>query len=166
LRLAYADPPYPGKSRLYKGHRDYAGEVDHFRLICRLEHEFPDGWALSTSAESLGHVLRFCPARVRVAAWFRGERVTVSYSPLSAWEPVLYCGGRARKSEGDDRRTDALVFVSRPRRSDPRRVIGAKPSQFAFWLFGLLGMLPGDDFHDLYPGSGRVLDAWKLFGRK
>ena len=31
LRLAYADPPYPGKAWLYRGHPDYAGEVDHAR---------------------------------------------------------------------------------------------------------------------------------------
>ena len=36
LRLAYADPPYPGKAWLYRGHPDYAGEVDHAALIRRL----------------------------------------------------------------------------------------------------------------------------------
>lgn len=28
MRFAYADPPYPGKSFYYKGHRDYGGEVE------------------------------------------------------------------------------------------------------------------------------------------
>jgi hypothetical protein len=32
LRLAYADPPYPGKARLYQDHPDYGGEVDHAEL--------------------------------------------------------------------------------------------------------------------------------------
>lgn len=33
LSLAYADPPYPGKAYLYRGHPDYAGEVDHRKLL-------------------------------------------------------------------------------------------------------------------------------------
>ena len=32
----YADPPYPGKAWLYRGHPDYGGEVDHAALIGRL----------------------------------------------------------------------------------------------------------------------------------
>jgi len=36
LRLAYADPPYPGKAWLYRDHPDYGGEVDHAALIERL----------------------------------------------------------------------------------------------------------------------------------
>lgn len=50
LRLAYADPPYPGNARLYRDHPDYGGEVDHAALIERLSAY--DGWALSTSAEA------------------------------------------------------------------------------------------------------------------
>jgi len=46
VRVAYADPPYPGCAHLYKDHPDYAGEVDHAELIDRMEREFPDGWAL------------------------------------------------------------------------------------------------------------------------
>jgi hypothetical protein len=33
FRLAYADPPYPGLAWMYRGHSDYAGEVDHAALI-------------------------------------------------------------------------------------------------------------------------------------
>lgn len=30
MRIAYADPPYPGQARKHYGqHPDYAGEVDH-----------------------------------------------------------------------------------------------------------------------------------------
>ena len=110
-------------------------------------------------------MLRFCPASCRVAAWVRGERPTVAFHPLSAWEPVIYCGGRARKVLPDRRRVDALVAFSRPRRSDPERVIGAKPAAFCYWMFDLLGLLPGDDLVDLFPGSGGVSRAFKLFGK-
>ena len=59
LRLAYADPPYPGKARLYRDHPDYAGEVDHAALLADLSGY--DGWALSTSAQALPVVLALCP---------------------------------------------------------------------------------------------------------
>ncbi|MGZ4619816.1 MAG: hypothetical protein ACXV3F_14160 [Frankiaceae bacterium] len=42
LRLAYADPPYPGKARLYRDHPDFGGEVDHAALIEHLAAY--DGW--------------------------------------------------------------------------------------------------------------------------
>lgn len=94
LRLAYADPPYPGLSaKYYTGHPDYAGEVDHAELISRLASTY-DGWALSTSAAALPDVLALCPAGVRVAAWHRGPIPTRARGPLSAWEPVIYAGGR------------------------------------------------------------------------
>lgn len=97
LRLAYADPPYPGLSRRYYGkHPDFAGEVDHKRLIEQLDGY--DGWALSTSARALQDVLALCPPGTRVAAWVRGERPTRSAGPLNAWEPVIYFGGRREAS--------------------------------------------------------------------
>jgi hypothetical protein len=163
LRLGYADPPYPGTARrYYRDHPDFAGEVDHNRLVEQLVDGFPDGWALSTSAAALPAVLASCPTSVRVAAWFRGERPTPSYRPLVAWEPVVFCGGRAYLSSIDTRRLDALVHVARPRTTDPRRVTGAKPAAFCWWLSDLLGMLPGDELVDLFPGSGGVARAWSL----
>lgn len=148
MRLAYADPPYPRRTTCRS------------RLVEQLVDGFPDGWALSTSAEALPAVLALCPPTVRVAAWVRGERPTVSYRPLSAWEPVIYFGGRALRSPVDARRVDALVHVSRPRTTDPARVIGAKPAAFCWWLFALLGAQPGDELVDLFPGSGGVARAW------
>ncbi len=94
LRLAYADPPYPGRAaRYYRTHQDYAGEVDHAALIANLA-EF-DGWAISTSADALQEVLALCPPGVRIAAWHRGERPNKeARGPLNAWEPVIFHGGR------------------------------------------------------------------------
>src|SRR5262249_9327369 len=51
-----ADPPYPGKARLYRDHPHYRGEVDHAVLIGHLAAY--DGEALSTSAAALPQVLR------------------------------------------------------------------------------------------------------------
>ncbi|MEV0592467.1 hypothetical protein [Nonomuraea cavernae] len=163
LRLAYADPPYPGNARLYRGHRDYAGEVDHEALIGRLMAY--DGWALSTSAAALPAVLALCPPEVRVAAWHRGERPTVSRWPLSAWEPVIYTGGRPSdpSRRPGARRVDSLVHGVSAMTTLPGRVIGAKPAAFCRWLFDLLGAVPGDSFDDLFPGSGAVSRAWAVF---
>lgn len=166
-RFAYADPPYPGKSGLYRGHRDFAGEVDHRELLERLVDEYPHGWALSTSAEALQRVLALCPPGVRVAAWVRGERPTSSYRPLSSWEPVIVAGGRPvlRAATGEERRIDSLVCGVAPRLTDPERVIGAKPAEFCYWVFDLLGAQPGDELDDLYPGSGGVARAWAEVNR-
>lgn len=166
MRFAYADPPYPKLARRYYAGVDrHAAEVDHAHLVARLEHDYPDGWALSTSAAALPAVLALCPPGVDVAAWVRGERATTHLRPLSAWEPVIVRGGRdLLTGPGPDvRRVDALVYGARPRTTDPRRVIGAKPAAFAWWLFDLLGALPGDDLDDLFPGSGGIARAWSLY---
>jgi hypothetical protein len=162
LRLAYADPPYPGKAWLYRGHPDYAGEVNHGALIARLGTY--DGWALSTSAAALPAVLALCPPGVQVAAWHRGERPTASYWPLSGWEPVIYHGGRPiEPSRLQERRVDSLVHGVSVMTTLPRRVIGAKPAAFCRWIFTLLGAAPGDTLDDLFPGSGAVTRAWATF---
>lgn len=164
LRLAYFDPPYPGLADYYVGHPDFAGEVDHAALI-ESARAF-DGCALSTSADALPAILGLCarilPRRVRVAGWFRGARSRNGKRPSSAWEPVIYWGGRAL----DGAPPDALLHGVRPRTTDPRRVIGAKPGAFAFWMFSLLGALPGDDFLDVYPGSGGIARAWDLYASR
>ncbi|MEV4735541.1 MULTISPECIES: hypothetical protein [unclassified Microbacterium] len=215
LRLAYADPPYPGLSRrYYEGHDDYAGEVDHARLIEQLDAF--DGWALSTSERALHYVLGLCPRGVRVASWHRGERATRSGGPLNAWEPVIYFGGRKDPSRfttaahdasplqtvrvadpdtsrGDrrhlepslvddrhvaripatsdpspeySRRIDVLQYRPGVRTTDPGRVVGAKPPQFARWMFDLLGAEPQDELHDLFPGSGGIQRAWDVFSTR
>ncbi len=161
LRLAYADPPYPGKARLYRDHPDYGGEVDHAALIARLSGY--DGWALSTSAEALPVVLALCPPGVRVAAWHRGERPTRSRWPLHAWEPVIYRGGRQLVT--GTRRVDSIVCGVGPLDTLPGRVIGAKPAAVCRWIFTLLGACPGDTLEDLFPGSGAVGRAWAAFTR-
>lgn len=172
IRLAYADPPYPGMAGLYRDHPDYAGEVDHAELIRRLAIDY-DGWALSTSAASLQYVLSLCPPDVRVASWHRGERPTRSGRPLNGWEPVIYWGGRVdpdlslvddgTRRGGPARRVDALAYFSRPRHADPDRILGGKPAPFCRWMFELLGAQPQDAFTDLFPGSGGVGRAWRVY---
>lgn len=154
LRLAYADPPYPGNAGLYRGRPDYAGEIDHRALIERLIGY--DGWALSTSAAALPAVLGLCPLGVRVAAWFRGAR------SVSSWEPVIYRPARP-VDPAAGMRPDALMHGVAPMTVLPGRVIGAKPAAFCRWVFDLLGAALSDSLDDLFPGSGAVARAWAVF---
>lgn len=164
LRLAYADPPYPGKASLYRDHPDFAGEVDHAPLLARLAGY--DGWALSTSAEALPAVLALCVAQdlaVRVAAWCRRARPHATARIVNAWEPVVYAGGR-RLPGSAPQAVDALEGVSPRRRATvPGAVIGMKPPAFCAWVFALLGALPGDQLDDLFPGSGIVSWCWESY---
>lgn len=73
MRIAYADPPYPGCAHLYREHPDFAGEVDHAELLERLR-DF-DGWVLHTSAPALRDLLPLTPPHVRVMPWVRSGGV-------------------------------------------------------------------------------------------
>lgn len=163
-RLAYADPPYPGKAFYYRGHKDYAGEVDHAELLSRLATY--DGWALSTSARALPDVLALAVERglaVRVAAWVRGARPHATpRHALNAWEPVIYVPVSSRGT-GAARRLDVLQHGVAPMTTLPGRVIGAKPAAFCRWMFDLIGAGPDDSLDDLFPGSGIVGMAWRAY---
>lgn len=164
-RIAYADPPYPGLSRrYYAGHPDYAGEVDHQALIESLSDGF-DTWALSTSARALPEVLALCPPGARVACWVRNARPhATARLPLNAWEPLIYVNPRPVAQDlHDTSRVDVLTLGVTARRTDPARVIGAKPAGFARWMFHLLGARPHDEFVDVFPGSGGIQRAWVEF---
>ncbi len=161
MRFAYADPPYPGKS----GYYPEGEEVDHASLVDRLTAGYPDGWALSTSAEALQDVLALCPSGVRICAWTRAVRRTSAYRALSAWEPLIVAGGRPlRVVDVGERRVvqdleDALIYRGRYR-SFPGALVGMKPPQFSEWMFRQLGASVGDRLDDLFPGSGAVSEAW------
>lgn len=159
IRVAYADPPYPGQSHLYRNHPDYAGEIDHAALVDRLVAEYPDGWALSTSSPALGSVLALCPPDVRVAAWVKPfaifkPNVGVAY----AWEPVIWRGGRRRMRQQATVRDWCAVNITLR-----RGLTGVKPEAFCTWLFTMLNLQAGDVLDDLFPGSGAVSEAWKRF---
>lgn len=162
-RVAYADPPYPGQSRIhYKDHPDYAGEVDHYQLVKELRDY--DAWALSTSSTALKYLLALCPAETRVAAWvkpfaaFKNQRITM------AWEPVLYVAPNGPVARERPFLRDWVSAAPPIFRGENSGVHGTKPEGFCFWLFELLGLQPEDEFVDLFPGSGAVteaLDRWQ-----
>jgi len=149
VRVAYADPPYVGCANLYPEKR----EVDHAELITRLVDEFPDGWALSCHTPSLRELLPMCPDDVRVAAWVKPFAVfKPNVNPAYAWEPVIWRGGRRKRERTEGTVRDWVSANVTLRRG----LVGAKPDGFCRWLFDLLGVQPGDEFIDLFPGTGVV----------
>jgi hypothetical protein len=42
-----------------------------------------------------------------------------------------------------------------------RGLCGLKPESFCFWIFEMLNLQPGDEFYDLFEGSGAVTRAFR-----
>lgn len=154
-RLAYADPPFPGLAHYYRDQPSYGGEVDHVALVKRLQSEWPDGWALSTSERALRDVLPLCPAGARVLPWCKPIGVPRATRGLhNTWEPLIVVGGRRRRPG----MRDWLRAMPARGGGDLR---GRKPLAFCAFLFDALGMAAGDELADLYPGTGIVGRAWE-----
>jgi hypothetical protein len=177
MRFAYADPPYIGMAkRYYKDQASYGGEVDHKALLERLYEEFPDGWALSSSMKGLWTIIPLIPMswKCRIACWAKpyvGSPIYIKQKrPIYSWEPVVFRGGRPLRATQVVR--DYLVcnnLSAQPGRrsgngkADGGGLAGAKPDEFCYWLFELLNMQTGDEFVDLFPGTGRVTRAWQTY---
>lgn len=163
MRFGYADPPYPGCAR-----RHYqCAEVDHAALVLRMMREYPEGWALSTSAKALPFVMSLVPLALdpRVVIWDRQKsRRGVAYRSRNRWEPVIIVGGRARRVELDEDLDDLLQWGGRQHKH-PGALVGMKPAAFWEWLFRQLGAMRGDSFDDLFTGSGAGSRAWRLYTR-
>ena len=158
MRVAYADPPYIGQAVRHYGPN--AAEVDHEELIRRLRGY--DAWALSLSSPSLRIILPMCPKTARVGAWVKPfASFKPNVNPAYAWEPVIFDG--ARKRSRADKTTRDWVSASITLKTG---CAGAKPPEFCFWLFSLLGMEVGDSLDDLFPGTGAVTRAWSQWERQ
>ena len=169
MRFAYADPPYPGKARRwYRDHPDYGGEVDHAELIGQLCRDYPDGWALSTSANALQTILTLCPPGVRAAIWHRTDSQPPGRNPTrwqQVWEPVIIRGGRHHRDDGPVVRNllTAGSLSGGCSGHEGHSIPGQKPAVFCRWVFALLGAHPDDELHDLFPGSGAVIREWAAY---
>ena len=183
--FAYADPPYPGLAERYYGDQPtFAGEVDHGRLLRALlgalegdENRSLDealavglgwsakkltGFAVSTSVAALGTLLTMLPPypETRVCAWVKPiPASTRTYGLHNTWEPLIVVGGRRRRPGVRD------WLLAQPARLGGSDLPGRKPLAFCAFLFGALGMQPGDELVDMFPGSGAVSRAWAETGR-
>lgn len=164
VRIAYADPPYPGCAHLYRDHPDFDGEVDHHQLVASLLLDY-DGFALHTSSVALGKIMSYIPPHddVRVMAWVKPfaafkKNVSVAY----AWEPVLVKACRKPVVKPGMTYRD---WIAEPITLQ-RGLTGAKPDAVCRWIFEVLGMEPEDELVDLFPGTGAVTAAWESWSRQ
>jgi hypothetical protein len=163
VRIGYADPPYPGCAHLYKGHPDFAGEVDHAHLLHQLEENF-DGWVLHTSSVALPRIAPLLPKEARIMPWVKPFAAFKRNIPVAyAWEPVII--KPARKPVVSKRISPLRDYISEPI-TMRRGLTGAKPEAVCHWVFECLGARPEDDLVDMFPGTGAVLEAWRTWRGK
>ena len=156
MRIAYADPPYPGCAHIYKDHPDYAGEVDYGFLFEKLATEF-DGWVLHTNSVSIKTLAPLVPDDARWMAWVKPfcafkRNVSVAY----AWEPTIVKTARKPVVSG---RIVMRDWVSESI-TMKRGLTGVKPDAVCRWAFEMVGAEPNDDLVDMFPGTGAVMIAW------
>lgn len=160
MRFAYADPPYLGMCGKYD-HAHHGGgcwddPTTHQQLVTRLCEEFSDGWALSLHVPSLRTILPMTPESSRLCPWVKPF---ASFKPgvrrAWTWEPIIVYGGRDIP-EGAETVPDHVAANITLQRG----FTGAKPDRVCFWLFRFMGMESGDEFVDLFHGSGAVTRAW------
>lgn len=163
MRVAIADPPYPGCAHLYKDHVDYGGEVDHNDLCARLVDEY-DGFVLHTSSPALYDVETLLRkhgcADYRVMPWVKTfaafkRNVSVAY----AWEPCIV---KPCRKPVVDKSTVYRDWYAAPM-TMKKGLTGVKPADVCRWLFAVVGLEPEDEMHDLYPGTGAITDAWNAW---
>ncbi len=161
MKFAYADPPYLGCGKLYAKHHIDAFDCDdpefHCKLIGMLVEEYPDGWAMSLSSPSLRTILPMTPEDCRIGAWVKPfavfkPNVTVAY----AWEPYIFRGGRKRSRTQPTVRDWVSANITLK-----RGLTGVKPKDFCNAIFETLNIEQGDEFVDLFPGSGAVTTAFE-----
>ena len=75
--------------------------------------------------------------------------------PAYTWEPVIYRTARKWNEKQPTVRDFHSANITMK-----RGLPGAKPESFCFWIFDLLGASPGDEFVDVFPGTGAVTLAW------
>ena len=166
MRFAYADPPYLGCCSKYDHYhpdgRCWDDLETHEFLIERLVDEFPDGWALSLHEPSLRKLLPMTPGGTRTMPWVKPFcAFKPNVNPAYAWEPVFVYGGRRRTRQQPTARDWVSANITLK-----KGLTGAKPEDFSMALFEWLNIREGDEFVDLFPGTGMVTDAYhKFLGR-
>lgn len=156
MRFAYADPPYWKSCAIY-GHRHenpygcWNHLETHYLLIDTLIAEYPDGWALSMTSNSLRHLLPRCPEGTRVASWTKAMcAARPGIFPIYTWEPVVFWGGRHVPKGGEWIRDS---IVANAVHKSQNSFVGKKPTEVCRWIANMLGYQDGDEVVDLFPGT-------------
>ena len=171
MRFGYLDPPYFGCCALYDHFHGEDGRCwdeaeTHRLLIERAVCDFPDGWALSCTSNSLRLLLPMCPDDVRVAAWVKPFcAFKKGVRPCYAWEPVIFWRGRnpsaghphAPPVKGGTQTTPKDFLAESI--TLKKGFTGAKPVKFCEWVLDLLNVASGDEVVDLFPGTGVMGDV-------
>lgn len=156
MRLAYADPPYPGCAHMYPENQ----EVDYGQLIVDLCTY--DGWALSTNENALQQLLALCPDGVRILAWCKTDASPWFKHPYPSWEPVICVPARASTAP-----QKVAAHIATPKLSGvlggDHAFPGVKPPAFCEWVIHCLGAEPADTLIDMFPGTGIMGRAWERF---
>lgn len=108
---------------------------------------------------SLQAILPLCPQGVRVGAWVKPfASFKPGVNPCYCWEPVIFWGGRRRGRELPTLRDFVSCNITLK-----RGLTGAKPELVCHWIFEMLGAQVGDQFTDVFPGTGAVQRAWETY---
>ena len=167
MRIAYADPPYLGMGKKMYGklHKDAAIWDDpqsHTDLMKKCDDEY-DSWALSLTSTSLSILLPTAPSGVRVAAWVKPFAAwRPNHRVQYTWEPIIFKTSRPKGGKGIPSVRD---FVS-CNIAMKKGLQGAKPDGFNDYIIDLLGYEDGDEFVDLFPGTGGMQEALDRFSKK
>jgi len=156
MKFAYADPPYIGQAEKHYSHDDDCAEVNHRVLIGSLQRQY-DAWALSMSATmySLKTIVPLLPGEARMGAWVKPfASFKPNVNPAYTWEPVAFFSRRDRNRSEETVKDHVAESITMQ-----RGLAGAKPENFCFWLFDLVGLRAEDEFVDLFPGTGAVEKA-------
>jgi hypothetical protein len=161
MKIAYADPPYPGQAKNHYGPE--AQEVNHAVLIQGLEENF-DGWALSTVSQNLKVLLPLCPDKIRICAWVKPFNAMKSnVSPIYAWEPLIVKPARTGRKSPFFIKDYIAAMPPIFQHKTKSLCHGEKPKEFYLWMFKMIGAAADDDFTDLFPGAGNGMRYWKIF---
>lgn len=153
MKIAYADPPYPGCAYKYPEKT----EVNHRQLLQQLEQY--DGWVLHTHVNGLRMMEReriLPDDGIRILVWVKPFAAFKANVPLAyAYEPIIVKSARKPIVRNGIMRD----WIAEPITMQ-RALIGAKPEHLCHWLFECVGAEPSDELSDLFPGTGAVSRAW------
>lgn len=177
MKLVYADPPYYGQCASYNHFHNDGGPMpwdekcwDHIGthgLLVQWLEENADGWAYSCNPVDLDrwHLgadfekVEF--EGVRFGAWCKTWHQIRPTTVQFAWEPVIF--KPARKDNKRKPMVRDWLSCAVARQTGQR---GAKPDAFNDWILDLLVYEEGDEFIDLFPGSGSMARALERRTRK